>query len=97
MSKRTKTGQKKHDESVLRSAGWYKKHGFRTNADLPGWNKPKKIGGFIPDLIAKKGKREIILEVEPKNTNKSDTDQQKAFKKYSKREKERTFRKKILK
>jgi len=54
MSKRTKTGQKKHDESVLRSAGWYKKHGFRTNADLPGWNKPKKIGGFIPDLIAKK-------------------------------------------
>ncbi|MBU4561875.1 hypothetical protein KKB17_00505 [bacterium] len=54
MNKRTKTGQKKHDESVLRSAGWYKKHGFRTNADLPGWNKPKKIGGFIPDLIAKK-------------------------------------------
>ena len=96
MTKRTKTGQKKHDESVLRSAEWYKKHGFITKADLPGWDKPKKIGGFIPDLIAKKVKKEIILEVETKDTNTSDADQQKAFKKYSEREKERTFRKKII-
>ena len=43
MNKRTKTGQKKHDESVLRNAEWYKKHGIITEADLPGWNKPKKI------------------------------------------------------
>jgi len=96
MNKRTKTGKKKHDNSVLRSAEWYRKHGFITKADLPGWNKPKKIGGFIPDIIARKGKKEIILEVENKNTDKSDADQQKAFKKYSKREKERTFRKKII-
>ena len=40
MNKRTKTGQKKHDESVLRSA---EKHDFTTKADLPGWNKLKKI------------------------------------------------------
>jgi len=82
VNKRTKNGQKKH--------------GFTTNADLPGWNKPKKIRGFIPDLIAKKGKKEIILEVETKNTDKSDAEQQEAFKEYSKRGKERTFRKKIL-
>jgi hypothetical protein len=54
------------------------------------------LGRFIPDLIAKKGKKEIILEVETKNTNKSDTDQQKAFKKYSERKEGRTFRKKII-
>jgi hypothetical protein len=36
--------------------------------------KPKKIVGFIPDLIAKKGKKEIVLEVETKNTDESDTD-----------------------
>jgi hypothetical protein len=96
MSKRTKTGQKEHDKSVLRSAEWYKQHGFITKADLPGWNKPKEIGGFIPDLIAKKGKKEIILEVETKNTDESDTDQQNAFKKYSEREEGRTFKKKIL-
>jgi hypothetical protein len=96
MNKRTKTGQKKHDESVLRSVKWYEGRGYKVNADLPDYNKPKNIGGYIPDLIAKKGKKEIILEVESKNTNKSDTDQQKAFKKYSKREEERTFRKKII-
>jgi len=96
MNERKKAGQKKHDESVLRSAEWYKKYGFTTKADLPGWKKPKKIGGFIPDIIAKKGKKEIILEVETKNTDKSDTDQQKAFKKYSEREEGRIFRKKII-
>ncbi len=96
MNKRTKTGQKKHDESVLRSVKWYEGRGYKVNADLPDYNKPKNIGGYIPDLIAKKGKKEIILEVESKNTNKSDTDQQKAFKEYSKRREERTFKKKIL-
>jgi len=50
VNERTKTGQRKHDESVSRSAEWYKKHGFKIKADLPGWNKPKKIGGFIPVL-----------------------------------------------
>jgi len=32
MNKRTKAGQKKHDDSVLRSAEWYKKNGFITKA-----------------------------------------------------------------
>ena len=96
MQKRTKTGQKKHDDGVLKSAKWYKNHGFKIEADLPDWNKPKKIGGFIPDLIAKKDKKEIILEVETKNTNELDKDQQKAFKEYSKKGKGRIFRKKII-
>jgi len=96
MKKRTKTGQIEHDESVLRSAIWYKSQGFITKADLPGWSKPKKIGGFIPDLIAKKDKEEIILEVERKNTNELDKEQQKAFKEYSKKGKGRVFRKKII-
>jgi len=46
--------------------------------------------------LQKRVNKEIVLEVETKNTDKSDTDQQKAFKEYSKREKERTFRKKII-
>ena len=96
MQKRTKTGQRKHDEGVLRSAKWYKNHGFKTEADLPGWNKPKKIGGFIPDLIAKRGKKEVILEYETENTNELDKDQQKAFKEYSKKGKGRIFKKKII-
>jgi hypothetical protein len=96
MIKRTKKGQKKHDESVFRSATWYKNKGFKTSADLPGWEKPKSIGGFVPDLIAKKGKKEIILEVETKDTVDLDKDQQKVFKDYSNRGKGRIFRKKTV-
>ncbi len=96
MQKRTKTGQKQHDQAVLRSAEWYKSQGYNVKADLPNWEKPKTIGGFIPDLIAKKGQKEIIGEVETKETNKQDKDQQTAFKEYAERKKMREFKKKII-
>lgn len=95
MNKQTKTGQRKHDASVLRSAEWYKNNGYKVKADLPNYAKPKKIGGFIPDLIAKKGKKEIIGEIETKKSNEADKEQQDAFKKYA----EKTgaeFKKKII-
>ena len=96
MEKRTKTGQKQHDQAVLRSAEWYKNQGYKVKADLPQWEKPKKIKGFIPDLIAKKGKKEIIGEVETKKTNEKDKEQQAAFKEYAERKKLREFKKKIV-
>lgn len=96
MKKRIKTGQKKHDESVRRSADWYKSQGFKVKADLPGEEKPKKIGGFVPDIIANKGKREIIIEVETKKTANADKEQQQAFRNYANKRKERGFRKKIV-
>ena len=96
MQKRTKTGQKQHDEAVLRSAQWYENQGYNVKADLPKWEKPKKIGGFIPDLIARKGKKEIIKEFETEDTNKKDQEQQEAFKKYAEKQKGRKFKKKII-
>ena len=96
MQRRTKTGQRKHDNAVLRSAGWYKGQGYKVKADLPGWKKPKKIGGFIPDLIAKKGEKEIVKEIETKDTNEKDKKQQEAFKEYTSRKRSREFKKKIV-
>jgi len=96
MEKRTKTGQKQHDQAVLRSAEWYENQGYKVKADLPNWDKPKKIGGFIPDLIAKKGKKEVIKEIETKNTNEKDEKQHEAFEEYAKRRKTREFKKKII-
>ena len=96
MQKRTKTGQKKHDSAVLKSAEWYKRHGYKVKTDLPSWEKPKKIGGFIPDLIAKKGNEEIIKEIETKDTNERDKEQQEAFKKYAERKRTRRFSKKVI-
>ncbi|PIZ44545.1 hypothetical protein COY31_02410 [Candidatus Wolfebacteria bacterium CG_4_10_14_0_2_um_filter_39_18] len=96
MPKRTKIGQKKHDNTVLKSAEWYENQGFKVKADLPGWEKPKKIGGFIPDLIAKKGKKEIIKEIETKDTNNKDVEQHEAFKEYTEKKRTREFKKKIV-
>lgn len=96
MSKKTKDGQKRHDESVLRSVRWYEGQGYKVKADLPGYDKPKKIKRYIPDWIAKKGKKEIIGEVEKKGTNEKDKEQQQAFKEYVKRKNGRIFKKKII-
>lgn len=97
MPKRTKTGQSKHDKAVLGSVKWYEGQGYKIKADLPGHEKPKKIGGYIPDLIAKKGKKEIIIEIETKDTIKQDSDQHQAFREYVARNKRtRDFKKKII-
>jgi len=96
MPKKTKTGQKKHDEAVLRSVKWYEGQGYKVKADLPDYDKPKKIAGYIPDWIAKKGKKEIIGEVEKKGTNEKDKEQQEAFKEYAKKKKTREFKKKVI-
>lgn len=94
--KRTKTGQKKHDDSVLRSAEWYENQNYKVQADLPGYKKPKTINKFIPDLIVQKNNKEIIIEVETKDSNKKDTEQQQAFKNYADKKTGREFRKKII-
>lgn len=96
MKKRTKVGQKRHDEGVKQSADWYKSRDFKVKADLPGEEKPKKIGGFIPDIIAKKGKKEIVIEIETRQTANTDKEQQQAFRDYANKKKDRTFRKKII-
>lgn len=96
MQKRTKVGQRRHDNSVLRSAKWYEGQGFNVKADLPSYDKPKKIAGYIPDWIAKKGKKEVIGEVETKGTNEKDKEQQEAFKEYAERKSGREFKKKLI-
>ena len=96
MRKRTKLGQKQHDEAVLRSVKWYEGQEYKVKADLPDYDKPKKIKGYIPDWIAKKGKKEIIGEVETKKTVEKDKEQQQAFREYAKRKRGREFRRKIV-
>ncbi len=94
--KRTKAGQKKHDESVKRSADAYKQRGYDVRADIPGEKKPKNIGGYIPDIIAKKGKKETVVEIETRKTATTDKKQQQAFKNYADKKSGRKFTKKII-
>lgn len=83
MAKRTPRQQSKHDQSVKRTADAYKARGYRVKADIPGYKKPDKIGGHIPDVDAKKGAVRKIVEVETSDSLKKDIKQQEALKKYA--------------
>jgi len=85
MVKRGKVGQAKHDRRVQQRLDYYKEKGYRVKADLPGRAKPQKIGGRIPDVIAKKGKKLIVEEVETASTKNTDKDQQEHLRKGTKK------------
>ncbi len=87
----------KHNSTLRRSAAAYKRLGFKVKADLPEYEKPKSINKKRPDLIAKKGKREIIVEVETPSSYKKDAPQRKVFKKYASKSPNRKFRTKKIK
>ncbi|OGN32789.1 MAG: hypothetical protein A3A29_01825 [Candidatus Ryanbacteria bacterium RIFCSPLOWO2_01_FULL_47_79] len=76
MAKRGKIGQARHDGKVQQRLNHYKDQGFSVKADLPDRAKPRKIGGRIPDIVAKKGKQLIVEEIETASTKNSDKDQQ---------------------
>ena len=53
-NKKTEKQNSSHDECVREIAEEMKKDKWEVKADLPGFEKPTKIGPFLPDLEAKK-------------------------------------------
>lgn len=85
MAKRTKRGQKTHDEKVNQWASRLKGPGKKVMADLPGYEKPDKVSGRIPDVMIKRGKKVVMVgEVETLTSLKIDESQQKALKRGAK-------------
>lgn len=68
-----------HDRKVRRLANELKKQGFKVEADIDGFETPDGIGngGYIPDILATKGKKSKIIEVDTPGTE--NQDQLKAF------------------
>jgi len=91
--KRTKT---KHDSRVRKIAGGYKSQGWKVQADVSGYPKPKTIFNKRPDVIAKKGAREKIVEVETKSSMKSDVAQRNAFRRFAGLNKKGAFRTSVV-
>ena len=91
MPHRTKTGQKTHDTEVSKWAKGKEKEGFDVTADLPGWEKPPKIKGVIPDALAKKGLEKKVLEVETPQTLEKDKEQREKLREWADDGKDRTF------
>ena len=94
---RSKQSQSKHDAEVKRIAKELKEKGFDVQADVSGFPKPDTIQGYRPDILAQKGKKKRIIEVETPDSLKSarDLKQQKAFRDEANKDEGTTFRRKI--
>ena len=57
-----------HDKEVKRLAEEYKRLGAKVKASVPGYPPPESIAGRIPDIIAQKGTRRDIVEMETPET-----------------------------
>lgn len=96
---RSKPSQSKHDREVGKIARAYERKGFNVKADLSGYEKPGTIGGYRPDVVAKKGNLRKIVEVETPDSVDSarDQQQQRAFRNAAKRSVRTTFQRKVTK
>jgi hypothetical protein len=89
---RTKSQQSKHDDRVRKIAGGYKSQGWKVQADVPGYSKPRTIFNKRPDVRATKGAKERIIEVETRSSMKTDVSQRNAFKRFAGLNNKRKFR-----
>lgn len=90
-----RTTQSKHDSTVRRVAGGFKSQGWKVKADVRGHTPPRTIYGKRPDVIATKGAKTRVVEVETPRTYGRDTPQRSAFKRWTSQDPKRKFRTKI--
>jgi|SRR3989344_9165984 len=69
MTFRTKGGQANHDCGLVAVAGDAIRKGWRSIlVDLPGYVRPPQINGYIPDIYARSGMYELVIEIETRDT-----------------------------
>lgn len=94
--KRTNTQQSNHNARVRKIAGGYKSQGWKVKADVEGYSAPRSIYGRQPDVIATKGKKMRIIEVETNKSLNTDVAQRNAFRRFTELNKKRTFRTSVI-
>lgn len=97
MPKRSKPDQTKHDRDVKSSADYYRRQGYNVKADVRGYAQPDTFNGRRPDVVARKGNDQVLVEVETKSSNAGDRQQQSALRRYADSRKNTRFRKKVVK
>lgn len=83
MAHRTKAGQEVHDAKVAEIARRLARSGYRVLADLPGHPQPPVLNGYRPDVIAQKGRRTLVREVETRSTVAADKAQQQGLRRWA--------------
>lgn len=92
-----KKKKSKHDEAVRRVAGGFKSQGWDVKADVGGYSAPRTMYGRQPDVVARKGKRVRVVEVETPKSYNTDGRQRASFKRWASLDRKRKFRVKITK
>lgn len=94
---RSNRSQAKHDQRVKKEARKLERQGFEVQADISGFAKPETIGGYRPDVVAKKGRQRKIVEVEtPESVDSArDVGQQQAFRRAAQRSANTSFRREV--
>jgi hypothetical protein len=91
--------QSNHDRNVEMLAYDYYNRGYEVWADqLSGWSKPSSIGGYKPDIIARRNGHVTVVEVETQDSVNSTRDlaQQAAFSSWASRSPYRHFRRVVV-
>lgn len=96
-SGRGQASQSKHDRKVREIAKDYEHRGYNVSADVPGYPQPPAIGGYRPDVVARKSGHETIVEVETPDSLNSPRDiaQQNAFLRATRRSEKRHYKRVI--
>ncbi len=94
--KRTKQTQSKHDSRVRKVAGGYRSQGWKVRADVSGYSSPRTLYGKSPDIIATKGKKMRVVEVETRSSLNKDTAQRNSFKRFVAHSRKRRFRTSVV-
>jgi len=83
-----------HDKKVRETANRYKREGWSVQADIAGYKSPDSIGKYnrVPDVVAKKGKKIRIFEIETPKSMKIDTSQRRTFSKHAAMNENTTFK-----
>ena len=90
--KRSKQKQSIHDSAVKRVAAGFKGRGWNVRADVSGYSPPSTINHKRPDVMARKGKKVRVVEVETPGTYARDKGQRNAFRSWASRSSNRRFR-----
>jgi hypothetical protein len=91
MARRNPSNQARHDRKVKTLARKYERAGWTVEADISGYDRPDRIGKYIPDILARKRGAEKIIEVETPRTLLTDKRQHEAFRRSAGRKRRRTF------
>jgi len=93
MAKRTGKEKTTHDRKVRRVASEYKKRGYNVQASSGRYPEPDPIGYSkrVPDVMARKGSKVTIVEVETPRSLKTDKDQLQTFARYAAKHKDVDF------